>query len=128
MYNANKTPANWVRHFELENGGRAYVSDKGAIKLVTRNEAGEEKFVVCIMPSQLEFFRTLNLGPVAESEEYKQIMDARQDNKHKQYLERKIAAEQTKAAKTIQAALDNLKALGLDPSQAQAALASIKVS
>ena len=119
-FNTSKEPAKWTQVDSTETHN-VYVSEKGAIKLTPLNVDGTEDNrhykVAMIMP---EAFKTIvtnsdMLKGLFDSELYQQLLKSKAQAKDKQYLERKIIKEQEKAGKTIQAALDNLKALGIDP-------------
>lgn len=118
MDNQNQTKANWVARQEIiENGavtGYVYTSDKGALKFVSVNAQGQERFLFCLMPSHLHYVTGFDIKAYAEGEEYGAIMHQALLNKEREKLSSQTSKEIQKQALKAQAALEALKRLGID--------------
>lgn len=114
MTNTTKQPANWIHSFNVE-GGRVYVSDKGALKLVTIQPNGMERFLMCLMPAQATFLANAagDIGNFLVSDEYKAIEHNKELNKEKNKISKQMENEKTKALRTAQAAIEALQRLGV---------------
>ena len=117
MYQDNKQPANWIHSQAIgDNEGKIYISDKGAVKITRFNSNGQEQFVTCLTPTSLNLLSLINITDLLNSPEYQAVLKAKEDNKAQTYMAKRMAQEQEKAAKKVQAALDQLKILGVDVS------------
>lgn len=116
MYNNNKPQANWIHQINTESGLRMYVSDKGAIKFVTVSPGGEERFQLCLTPTQAKML--VNASPdlcnLLLTPEYKAIEENKVLTKEREKINTQMQREQDKALKQAQAAIEQLKRLGLD--------------
>jgi hypothetical protein len=111
----NNTPkANWIHHVNTEEG-RIYVSDKGAIKIVTRDQNGQEKFVACFRPREAKLLANMSgdLGNLLISPEYKAIEDNKGAVQEQAKIARQMDKERSKALLQAQAALEQLQRLGV---------------
>lgn len=114
MTNATKQPANWIHSFNVPEG-RVYVSDKGALKLVTIQPNGMERFLMCLMPNQAKFLANSagEIGNFLVSDQYKAIEHDKELNKEKNKIARQMDNEKAKALRTAQAAIEALQRLGV---------------
>lgn len=117
----DKQPANWIKHQVLDNNVTMSISDKGSIMF---RQTDNNKFLFCLTPSAAETMVNIsgNLADLLVSPEYKAIIDVKQANKDKAYLAKQIQSHTEKAQKTIQAALDSLKASGMTEAEAKRVL------
>ena len=114
MTQTTKQPANWIHSFNVE-GGRVYVSDKGALKLVTIQPNGMERFLMCLMPAQATFLANAagDIGNFLISDEYKAIEHNKELNKEKNKIASQMVKHQEVALRKAQAAIEELQRLGL---------------
>lgn len=113
-----KQPANWVKSVILDNNITMSVSDKGSVMF---RQTDSNKFIFCFMPQQAEQLVNIsgNLADLLTSPEYKAIIDHKQASKDKAYLAKQVLTHTEKARKTVQAALDSLKASGMTEEEAK---------
>ena len=115
-FNNNKQPAVWVTSFNVGDGTRVYVSEKGALKLTTILPSGEERFMCCLQPAHA--MAIVNgageIGNFLLSDEYKAIEANKATVKEREKINQQLAREQEKAMRHAQAAIEQLKRLGLD--------------
>ena len=118
MDNQNQTKANWVTRQEIiENGavtGFVYTSDKGALKFVSVNAQGQERFLFCLMPSHFPYVTGFDIKSYSESEDYTAIRHQALLNKEREKLNSQTSKEIQKQALIAQSALEALKRLGVD--------------
>ena len=108
-----KTSANWV-YTQEHNQYRVSVSDKGAIKIETRNTKGEFRYLACL--PNADTLTVLNdVLPVAIEIANSPEAKANVKSKEMRYIEKQTAKAAQKNAQQIQAGIDGLKAMGLSP-------------
>lgn len=115
MNNQQTSKANWVKSFNIGDGTRVYVSDKGAFKLTTIQASGEEKFLMCLTPAQAKILVNASgdIGNFLMSDEYKAIEQNKVLVKEREKIANQMHREREKAARNLQASIDKLKALGV---------------
>ena len=90
-----------------------HLTEKGAVSVYIRTPNGQEQYQFSLRPSTVPLMPGFEV--ITESEAWKQTLANKELNKARFYADKKIAIAQERAAKTIQAAMDQLKALGVDP-------------
>lgn len=115
MNNQQTSKANWVKSFNIGDGTRVYVSDKGAFKLTTIQANGEERFLMCLTPAQTKILVNASgdIGNFLMSDEYKAIEQNKVLVKEREKIANQMHREREKAARNLQASIDKLKALGV---------------
>ena len=110
MYNQTKAPAVWVHTFNIGDGTRVSISDKGAFKFTQILPSGEERFMLCMQPKHVEALVNASgdLGNILLSPEYKAIIDGKGAAKERSKLTLQIEREKAKLAQMI---LANTEAL-----------------
>lgn len=117
----DKKPANWVSSVILDNNVTVSISDKGSLML---RHTDNNKFIMCLQPKQAELFINISgdLANVLTSPEYKQLLENKELVKEQAKITRQIATHADKARRTVQAAIDSLKAAGFSDEDARKAL------
>jgi hypothetical protein len=105
-----KTSANWV-YTQEHNQYRVSVSDKGAIKIETRNNNGEFRYLACL-PNADTLTVLSDVLPVAIEIASSPAAKANVKSKEMRYMEKQTAKAAHKNAQQIQAGIDGLKAMG----------------
>lgn len=113
-FNNNKVPAKWVHSFNIGDGTRVHVSEKGAIKLTTILPSGEEKFMTCLTPVVAKALVNAagDLGNFLLSDTYKAIEDNKGAVKEREKIAAQLERFEAKRKLELQAALDKLTAAG----------------
>lgn len=110
--------ANWIARREIVEKqsvtGFVYISDKGALKFVSVDGNGQERFLFCIMPQHLPYLNNFDTKALAESEDYKNIREGAIKAREKAKVEQKVQKEIERQALKAQAALEQLARLGVD--------------
>lgn len=121
MYQDNKPKANWIKTFALDNNVTVSVSDKGSLML---RHTDDNKFIMCLQPKQAELFVNISgdLGNLLASKEYQDILEDKEKNKEQAKIVKQVAVHAEKARRTVQAAIDSLKAAGFSEEDARKAL------
>ena len=122
MYNTqDKKPANWVKSIILDNNVTVSISDKGSLML---RHTDNNRFIMCLQPKQAELFVNVSgdLANILTSPEYKHIVEDKEKAKEQGKIAKQVAVHAEKARRTVQAAIDSLKAAGFTEEQARKAL------
>jgi hypothetical protein len=122
MYKNDKAPAKWVHTFNVGDGTRVAVSEKGAFKLSQILPSGEERFMLCLQPKHLMAIVNAagEIGNFLVSDEYKAIEAGKANAKERDKLTLQIEREKEKLARTMQAAAEALARLNAQQSTIKA--------
>lgn len=90
-----------------------HLTEKGAVSVYIKTQNGQEQYQFSLRPSTVPLMPGFEV--ITESEQWKQVIAAKELGKAQKYLDKRTAFAQEKAAKMVQAGLDNLRALGIDP-------------
>jgi hypothetical protein len=115
----NKQKATIVATFNFT-GVELRLSDKGAVIIYKTQDGRAPLFSHCLSPSAVRVHAELGcpvMQALITSPEWEQVNANKQLAKEREKIARQQDALQVKAAKTIQSAFDQLRALGLDPEQ-----------
>ena len=113
----NKPKATVVKTFTLT-GLELRLTEKGAVVVYLTADGREPRFSHCLSPSHVKIHAEMGcpvFSSIIEDAAWLSIQENREVNKEKAKIEKQVARQMDKAAKTIQAAKDQLRALGLDP-------------
>lgn len=119
--NQDKAKANWVKTLVLDNNVSVSISDKGSLML---RHTDNNKFIMCLQPKQAELFVNISgdLANLLTSPEYKAILEDKEKNKEQAKIAKQISIHAERAKRTVQAAIDSLKAAGFSEEDARKAL------
>jgi len=116
-----KTPANWIKSVVLDNNVTVSISDKGALMI---RHTDNNRFIMCLPAKQAELFCNISgdLANLLSSAEYQDILADKEKNKEQEKMAKQIAGYAEKARRTVQSAIDSLKASGFTEEEAKKAL------
>lgn len=132
MYNNNnqdRTPAKVMQVFTTEEGKiLAKLTEKGAVNIYFVSQSGREVYSHTIKPSGVKLHAELGcpfFTAILESPMWAQITEAEAVNRVQDQVNAQVAKELHKVQQYQQAAIDKIRALGLDP---ETVLKSIKTA
>lgn len=93
------------------------LTEKGAVTIYRNTDRGTS-FCQALKPSDVKLHAELGnpaFQGIVDSPEWAAIQESKERAKVSRYADQKLALEQQRAAKMVQAGIDRLKAMGIDP-------------
>jgi hypothetical protein len=132
MYQDNQDKAKAVVIKTYTVGGiLVKLTEKGAVTVYTKNQAGAETFRHCLRPSDVTIHAELGnplFQEIIASPEWQALQHNKALNKEKQAIARQQAQVIGKAQQMFQASIDRLKLSGMSQEQAVAFLTGVKTA